>query len=111
MQISAINKYQQPQFKSTIPVYHWTRELGGSFSPVDDKIVTKVLQEKLVKYNYNLAMAMQAYNFGDGSFKKVLNAYSNETGRAIEDIINDKKDLGWIKYVEMFHLNPNNFGV
>lgn len=69
------------------------------------------LQEMLVKYNYNLAMAMQAYNFGDGSFKKVLKAYSNETGKEIADIINDKKDFGWIKYVEKFHLNPNNFGV
>lgn len=52
MQISAINNIHQnqPQFKSTIPVYHWTREIGGSFRPVTDQAITQKLQEKLVSF-------------------------------------------------------------
>lgn len=52
MQVSAIKSFQknnQPQFKSTIPVYHWVKEAGGSFAPVADYEITKKLQEKLIK--------------------------------------------------------------
>lgn len=89
MQISAINKFQQPQFKSTIPVYHWTRELGGSFRPVDDKIVTQKLQEKLVNffnrpYNPNhcrvVKKAVNMLKEQDIYYKTMID-YNNKSGK------------------------------
>ena len=52
MQISAINKYQQPQFKSAIPVYHWVREAGDKFNYklVAHDELTRTLQEKVVEF-------------------------------------------------------------
>ena len=67
------------------------------------------LQSKLKKYKYNALMALQAYNYGDGAFELALNAYTNKTGKTIEEVINNKNDLGWIDYVLDLHQNPNQY--
>lgn len=38
-----------PQFKSTIPVYHWVAEKGGSYAVPVEKEVIEILHEKMIK--------------------------------------------------------------
>lgn len=67
------------------------------------------LQSKLINYNYNIFMALQAYNYGDGAFRLALDAYSKETGLSTSEIINNKTDFGWLKYVKDLNTNPKKY--
>lgn len=46
-------------------------------------------------YSGNIAMALLAYNGGQGNVNKAIFNYSQSTGLTKEEIINNKEDLGW----------------
>jgi len=73
------------------------------------KITMMLLQNKLKKYNNNIYATIQSYNYGNGAMNKVLSAYAEEKGCSIEDILTDYTDIGWLKYVNDLHENPQKY--
>ena len=61
------------------------------------KIGCMILQNNLEYMNYNVFAATQSYNMGYGNMKKILNQYSIDTGKTIDEILNSN-DLGWLDY-------------
>lgn len=56
-----------------------------------------MLQNFLIKYNYNVAEAVTAYNYGENYLSMVLNKCSQETGMSISDL-NNLECLEWLNY-------------
>lgn len=56
-----------------------------------------MLQNFLIKYNYNVAEAVTAYNYGENYLSMVLNKCSQETGISISDL-NNLECLEWLNY-------------
>lgn len=73
------------------------------------KMAAMILQNRLHKYNNNICIAIQSYNYGEKGIQKVLESYANEQNCSIEDIINNQNDLGWMKYVDHLHYNPQEY--
>lgn len=61
------------------------------------KVGCMMLQNFLIKYNYNVAEAITAYNYGENYLWKVLNRCSQETGMSISDL-NNLDCLEWLNY-------------
>ena len=57
-----------------------------------------VLQNNLRSMDYNILAAIQCYNMGSGSMKKILNAYGSTTNKTREQILNNHDDIGWMDY-------------
>ncbi len=77
------------------------------------KVGATILQNNLDRYNGNILLAIQAYNYGVGAMKKVLTDTSEATGISIEDIINDPSNLSWVFYVEQYanlHREGRSYG-
>lgn len=55
-------------------------------------------QNCLEYMNYNVVAAVQCYNMGKGNMDTILKAYSKQTNRSKEQILNDEYDLGWLDY-------------
>lgn len=68
-----------------------------------------MLQNLLVKYNYNALLAIQAYNYGDSAMRKVLDLYKTQTGIPISEVINDPNDYGWSYYTYEIYSNPSKY--
>lgn len=62
------------------------------------KIGCTIFQECLQNMNYNIPAAIQCYNMGQGSMYQILNAYSIDTGKTVDEILNDPNDVGWLDY-------------
>lgn len=73
------------------------------------KMTTMLIQNKLKKYNNNIYAAIQSYNYGDWAMNVILNEYGRERKLSIDEILNDYTDTGWMKYVEYFHNNPQEY--
>lgn len=73
------------------------------------KMATMILQNRLHKYDNNIYITIQSYNYGETGMQMVLEAYANELNCTVEDVIRNKEDIGWMKYVEDFHYNPQKY--
>lgn len=62
------------------------------------KVGCMILQTNLKAMNYNTLAAIQTYNMGYGNMNKILAAYSVDSGKTIEQILDDPTDIGWLKY-------------
>lgn len=62
------------------------------------KVGCMILQTVFKYMNYNTLAAVQCYNMGHGHMDKILNAYSLESGKSIEEILNDVTDTKWMDY-------------
>lgn len=63
------------------------------------KVGCAIYQNYLNQMNGNFIAATQCYNMGPGTMKKILSAYSNKSGKTIDEILNDKSDLVWMDYI------------
>lgn len=61
------------------------------------QVACMMLQNFLIKYNYNVAEAVTAYNYGENYLSMVLNKCSQETGISISDL-NNLECLEWLNY-------------
>ena len=109
MQILAINNFQQnkqPNFKSTIPVYHWVREAGNRFDYklVNSKEISQILQEKIVgifnrpnniNHSFSAKMAVKTLKESDLYYSLRLrhNDYSKKKNTPTRSFYNPKG--GW----------------
>ena len=61
------------------------------------KVGCMMIQNSLAKYNYNIALAITAYNYGDNYLEKVINTCSMETGFSTSEL-KDMNNLEWLSY-------------
>ena len=73
------------------------------------KMSAMIMQDYIHRYNNNIYLALQAYNYGYQVMDILLNEYAKETNQTIEQIINNHQDLGWMKYVHDVHQNPKKY--
>ena len=57
-----------------------------------------ILQEYLNVMNDNIIAAIQSYNMGPGSVRKIINNYANSCGKTYEEVLDDSSDTGWLEY-------------
>lgn len=67
------------------------------------------LQNCMEYMNYNTVAAVQCYNMGYKNMMKILKAYSLDTNRSIEEILNDKYDTGWMDYRYIIDVGDKNY--
>ena len=65
-----------------------------------------LLQYYLNYFNGNMAMAVYAYNSGQGPVNNAIVAYASETGLSYESIMANKDDLDWTKYLDREYYLP-----
>ena len=113
-----ISQHENPNNERDITAYNyntgqWETERMTMESACDlelnIKMAAMILQNRLHKYNNNIYLVIQSYNYGESAINDILNAYSEETGKSIDDIINDYTDIGWLKYVKDYHENPQKY--
>ena len=73
------------------------------------KVGCMIFQNTLKYMDYNVVAAVQCYNMGYGNMKKILNAYSNQTGKSISKILSDKTDTGWLKYRSLINQGDRKY--
>lgn len=66
-------------------------------------------QRAIEKYNGNLYVAIQAYNFGEVMTDKAIELTAKEKGTDVSSILSNYQDLDWMKYIEDIHNNPNKY--
>ena len=67
------------------------------------------LQNCMKYMNYNVIAAVQCYNMGFGNMSKILNAYSKEINKSVDEILADKNDTGWMKYRNHINVGDRNY--
>ena len=72
------------------------------------KIGCIILQNYLRTYNYNLSLALYAYNMGPTALNKVLSMYCSNEGKTRSEVINNPNDLGWMEYCKHPYLKRVN---
>ena len=65
-----------------------------------------LLQYYLNYFDGNMAMAVYAYNSGQGPVNNAIVAYASETGLSYESIMANKSDLDWTKYLDREYYLP-----
>lgn len=60
-----------------------------------------ILRDALETYDYNIPIAIQAYNFGYGNMSKVFDAYTGDTGISKKSIINDTDNIDFTNYTNV----------
>lgn len=65
-----------------------------------------LLQYYLNYFNGNMAMAVYAYNSGQGPVNNAIVAYASETGLSYKSIMANKSDLDWTKYLDREYYLP-----
>lgn len=62
------------------------------------KVGCMILQTVFKYMNYNTLAAVQCYNMGYGNMHKIFNAYSCDSGKSVDEILNDVTDTNWMNY-------------
>ena len=62
------------------------------------KVGCAIFQNYLNQMNGNVIAAIQSYNMGPGSVKKIISTYANATGKTYDEVINDFEDIKWLDY-------------
>lgn len=62
------------------------------------KIATMIFSNNLRYYDYNIIVALQAYNYGSGNMNKVFKAYEEASEVSKESVISDMYNNEWLNY-------------
>ena len=90
-----------------IKAYNFENNCEESFTVTQDmvsdlsyniKIGCMILQQNLKMMRYNILLGLQSYNMGYGNMMKILQVYSQECNKTIDEIIDDQTDNGWMDY-------------
>lgn len=73
------------------------------------KVGAMIFQGVLEQYNYNIPLALQAYNFGYGNIKKMLNTCFASTGVNIDEMIDDVNHTEWMNYRNFLGVGDGNY--
>lgn len=66
-------------------------------------------QECIERSKGNILLSLQMYNFGTRNIKKVINAYSEDTGKNIEDIYANQNDIDWLEYTDVVSAGDKSY--
>ena len=56
-----------------------------------------IFQNELKKYNYNILVGIQSYQYGGYYMKQVLSYYAQDSNKTYEQVLNSN-DINWMKY-------------
>lgn len=73
------------------------------------KIGCMIYQNCLKYMNYNTIAATQCYNMGYGNMMKILTAYAKDNNKTVEDVLNNKTDIGWLDYRNLVNQGDQNY--
>ena len=62
------------------------------------KIGCMIFQMYLNEMKDNIYAAIQSYNMGPGSVKKIIKTYAFATGKTYDDVINNPDDIDWLDF-------------
>lgn len=68
-----------------------------------------IFKDCLKQMKGNYVAAVQCYNMGQGTMRKILNNYSYATGKTVDEILGDPSDLGWLNYVNRSYAGDPNY--
>lgn len=113
-----IMQHEDPQNERIITAYNYVTDKediekmnmeNACNIEMNIKMAAMMLQNRLQKYNNNIYITIQSYNYGDYAMDIILENYAKETNCNVFDIINNDSNLGWLKYVEDLHNNPKKY--
>lgn len=83
----------------------------GMLSDIDYniKVGCMIFQNNIKEMKNNMLAAIQCYNLGSNNMRKILNAYSNNTGRSIDTILADINDNGWLEYRDILGIGDPEY--
>lgn len=73
------------------------------------KIGCMILQNCFRYMKYNPLASIQCYNMGYGNMKKILNSYSSDSTKSVDEILSDIYDTGWIDYRNLIKVGDQNY--
>lgn len=73
------------------------------------KVGCMIFQNNMREMKNNMLAAIQCYNLGSTNMRKILNAYSKDTGRSIDTILNDVNDNGWLEYRDILGIGDPEY--
>lgn len=62
------------------------------------KVGCAIFQNYLNQMNGNVIAAIQSYNMGPGSVKKIISTYASATGKTYDEVLNNFEDINWLDY-------------
>ena len=62
------------------------------------KVGCMIFQSDLKEMEDNVIAAIQSYNMGTGSVKKIIVTYATASGKTYDAIISNPDDTGWLDY-------------
>lgn len=62
------------------------------------KVGCAIFQNYLKQMNGNVIAAIQSYNMGPGSVKKIISTYAKATGKTYDEVLSNVEDIGWLDY-------------
>lgn len=62
------------------------------------KVGCAIFQNYLKQMNGNVIAAIQSYNMGPGSVKKIISTYASAIGKTYDEVLNNIDDIGWLDY-------------
>ncbi|MFJ8531532.1 NlpC/P60 family protein [Bacillus sp. NPDC094106] len=83
----------------------------GDVTAVDANIKAGTMEfaSRLKDNQYNVLLSIQAYNYGPGGTKAILDLYSKESGKSVDEIKKNTGDTGWMKFRDEVHNNPSKY--
>lgn len=73
------------------------------------KMGAMLFQNCLERFNGNLYLAIQSYNYSPGMMNIVLTKYATQMDSNIDTVKSNLRDTGWLNIVRDVHNNPRNY--
>lgn len=73
------------------------------------KIGVMIFQNRTNRYNGNIYLTLQSYNYGVGAMDLIVDIYAKQQGISRELVLNNYDDNGWMDLVQKLHDNPKSF--
>lgn len=73
------------------------------------KMGVMIFQNRTNRYNGNIYLTLQSYNYGVGAMDLIVDMYAKQQGVTKEFVLNNYSDNGWISLVQDLHNNPSSF--
>ena len=72
-------------------------------------IAAMIFKSCLQTFNYNIPIAIQAYNYGSDNMNQVLSMCSELESISIEDLVNDQSNNKWLDYRELLQTGDSKY--